>query len=78
MDKASRKERVQDQRCPYCGADRLDLSYDNVEIDDKEEFQEVNCMICEGQFIEVYYFHRVILTDISDDDFRIVLAGLPH
>ncbi len=36
MDKALAKERLRGQKCPYCGADRKDLAYGNVENDGKE------------------------------------------
>ena len=36
MDMALAKERLRDRKCPYCGADRKDLAYDNVENDGKE------------------------------------------
>ncbi len=71
MDKALAKERLQDQKCPYCGADRKDLAYGNVENDGKEVFQVVACTVCEKQFTEVYSFRRVILTDYPGEDFRI-------
>jgi hypothetical protein len=48
------RERVQEQRCPYCGAEREDLYYGNVEIDGKEAHQAVDCMSCEKHFTEVY------------------------
>jgi hypothetical protein len=71
MDKSVVKKRVQDEKCPYCGAERQELYYGNVEIDGKEAHQDVGCMSCEKQFTEVYSFHRVILTDYPGDDFRI-------
>jgi len=71
VDKALAKERLRGQKCPYCGAVRKDLSYENVENDGKEVFQGVGCMICEKQFTEVYSFCRVILTDYPGEDFRI-------
>jgi len=33
MDKALAKERLRDQKCPYCGAHTKDLAYGNVEND---------------------------------------------
>jgi hypothetical protein len=71
LDKALVRERIQYQKCPYCGAEREDLDYGNVEIDGKEAYQVVDCMICENHFTEVYSFRRVILTDYPGDDFRI-------
>ena len=71
MDKALAKERLRGQKCPYCGVDRKDLAYGNVENDGKEVFQGVSCTICEKQFTEVYFFCRVILTDYPGEDFRI-------
>jgi hypothetical protein len=65
------RKRVQEQRCPYCGAEREDLDYGNVEIDGKEAYQVVDCMICENHFTEVYSFRKVILTDYPGDDFGI-------
>ena len=70
-DKSLVRERVEEQRCPYCGAEREDLDYGNVEIDGKEACQVVDCMSCEKHFTEVYSFRRVILTDYPGDDFRI-------
>ena len=72
-DKSLLRERVQEQRCPYCGAEREDLSYGNVEIDGKEAHQVVDCMSCEKHFTEAYSFRSVILTDYPGDDFRIDL-----
>jgi transposase-like protein len=71
MDKALTKERLLCQKCPYCGADRKDLAHGGVENDGKEAFQGVACTVCEKQFTEVYSFHRVILTDYPEEDFRI-------
>jgi hypothetical protein len=71
MDMALAKERLRDRKCPYCGADRKDLAYDNVENDGKEVFQVVSCIICEKHFTEVYSFNRVIPTDYPGEDFRI-------
>ena len=71
MDKTLTKERLRGQKCPYCGADRKDLAYGNVENDGKEIFQGVDCIACEKQFTEVYSFCRVILTDYPREDFRI-------
>jgi hypothetical protein len=71
MDKALVRERIQHQKCPYCGAEREELDYGNVEIDGKEAYQVVDCMVCERHFTEVYSFWRVILTDHPGNDFRI-------
>jgi hypothetical protein len=71
MDKPPAKERLRSQECPYCGADRKDLAYDNIENDGKEVFQVVACTVCEKHFTEVYSFRRVILTDHPGEDFRI-------
>ena len=71
MDKPLVTERIKEQKCPYCGADREDLDYGNVEIDGKEAYQVVDCMVCEKHFTEVYSFRRVILTDHPGDDFRV-------
>ena len=71
MDEALVIKRIQNQMCPYCGADREDLSYDNVEIVGKEAYQVVDCMVCEKHFTEVYAFRGMILTDHPGDDFRI-------
>ena len=71
MDKALVKERLRRQKCPYCGVERKDLLYGNVEIDGKEAFQEVDCTLCEKHFTEVYSFRKVILTDHPGEDFRI-------
>ncbi len=71
MDMALAKKRLRGQKCPYCGADRKDLAYGNVENDGKEVFQVVDCTVCEKQFTEVYSFRRVILTDYPGEDFRI-------
>lgn len=71
MDMTQAKKRIQERRCPYCGAGREHLNYGNVEIDGKEVFQVVDCMTCELHFTEVYAFRRVILTDQSGEDFRI-------
>ena len=70
-DKSLVRAKVQEQRCPYCGAEREDLDYGNVEIDGKEAYQVVDCMSCENHFTEVYSFRRVILTDYPGDDFRV-------
>ena len=75
LDKELVIERIQYQKCPYCGAEREDLDYGNVEIDGKEAYQVVDCMICENHFTEVYSFRRVILTDYPCHDFRIDLDG---
>jgi hypothetical protein len=72
MDKTLVKKRLRDQKCPYCGADRKDLAYENIENDGKEVFQVVDCAACEKHFTEVYSFCRVILTDDPEEDFRIV------
>lgn len=48
-----------------------ELDYGNVEIDGKEAYQVVDCMVCERHFTEVYSFWRVILTDHPGNDFRI-------
>jgi len=71
MNKALVIKRILNQMCLYCGADREDLSYDNVEIDGKEAYQIVDCMVCEKHFTEVYAFRRVILTDHPGEGFRI-------
>jgi hypothetical protein len=71
MDKSMVMERIQNQICPYCGADRIDLSYDNVEIDGQEAHQTVDCMVCEKHFTEVYVFRGVILSNHPRGDFRI-------
>lgn len=71
MDKALLRERILKQKCPYCGAEREDLDYGNVEIDGKEAYQSVNCIVCEGRFTEVYRFSKVILNDYSGDDFGV-------
>lgn len=73
MDKALAKERLKIQNCPYCGAERKDLAYGDIENNGKEVFQVVDCTACEKHFTEVYAFHRVILTDYAGDDFRIDL-----
>lgn len=73
MDKDLTRERIQERRCPYCGAGREHLHYGNVEVDGKEASQVVDCMACERHFTEVYRFQRVILTDEPGDDFRIDL-----
>ena len=70
-DKSLVRERVQEQRCPYCGAEREDLYYRDVEIDGKDAYQAVDCMACEGHFTEIYSFRSVILTEYPGDDFRI-------
>ncbi|MGD2149264.1 MAG: hypothetical protein PVJ20_00355 [Desulfobacterales bacterium] len=36
MDKTLAKQRLRDQKCPYCGADRKDLAYGNVENHSKD------------------------------------------
>jgi hypothetical protein len=41
MDKALAKERLRSQKCPYCGADRKDLAYSNVENDGKRVFIKI-------------------------------------
>ena len=71
LNKALAKERLRDRKCPYCGADRKDLAYVNLENDGKEVFQNVDCTLCEKQFTEVYSFCRVIFTDYPGEDFRI-------
>ena len=71
MNKTMVMERILNQMCPYCGAGREDLSYDNVEIDGKEAYQVVDCMVCEKHFTEVYAFRGVIMTDHPGNDFRI-------
>lgn len=71
MDKALAKKRLRGRKCPYCGADRKDLVYGDVENHGKEVFQVVSCIDCEKQFTEVYSFCRVILTDYPGEDFRI-------
>jgi hypothetical protein len=73
MDKTLVRERIQYQKCPYCGAEREDLDYGNAEIDGKEAYQVVDCMVCDRRFTEVYSFQRVILTDYPGDDFRVDL-----
>lgn len=65
------ERRIQQYRCPYCGVERENLAYGNIEIDGKEAFQVVDCMSCERHFTEVYAFQRVILTDHPGDDFII-------
>jgi hypothetical protein len=71
MDMTLTKERLRDQKCPYCGADRKDLMYGNLENDSKEVSQSVDCTVCEKHFAEVYSFCRVILTNYPGEDFRI-------
>jgi transcriptional regulator NrdR family protein len=71
MDMALAKERLRDRKCPYCGADRKNLVYVNLENDGKEVSQSVDCTACEKHFTEVYSFHRVIITDYPGEDFRI-------
>lgn len=71
MDKVLAKERLRGRKCPYCGADRNDLAYGNIENDGKEVFQVVDCTICEKPFTEVYSFRRVIFTDYPGEDFGI-------
>ena len=75
MDKALVKERLQLQKCPYCGAERNDLILGNVEIDGKEAFQAIDCTFCEKHFTEVYSFQRVILTDHPGEDFGMDFDG---
>ena len=71
MDKTVVIERILNQMCPFCGSDREDLCYDNVEIDGKEAYQVVDSLVCENHFTEVYCFRGVILTDHPGDDFII-------
>lgn len=71
MDMTLARGRLRDRKCPYCGADRKNLVYDNVENDGKEVFQVVSCIACEKHFTEVYSFCRVILTDYPGRDFRV-------
>ena len=71
MDMALAEERLRSRKCPYCGADRNDLVYGNVENDVKEVCQVVDCTLCEKHFSEMYSFCRVILTDYPGEDFRI-------
>ncbi|MGA8180085.1 MAG: hypothetical protein WB792_08495 [Desulfobacterales bacterium] len=71
MDKALTTERLRNQKCPYCGADKKDLAHGSFENDGKEVFQTVDCIACEKHFTEVYSFYRVILTDNPGKDFRI-------
>jgi len=71
MDKTLAKERLRSQKCPYCGTDRKDLAYENIENYGKEVLQVVSCIDCEKHFTEVYSFCRVILTDYPGEDFRI-------
>jgi len=71
MDMALAKERLRSRKCPYCGVDRKDLAYGDVENDGKEVSQGVDCTACEKHFTEVYSFCRVILTDYPGEDFRI-------
>ena len=59
MEKYLIRERVKEQRCLYCGAEREDLYYRDVEIDGKEAYQAVDCMICKGQFTETYSFRAL-------------------
>ena len=73
MDTALAKKRLQERKCPYCGDERKDLDYGNVEIDGKEAFHVVYCASCEKHFTEVYSFSRAILTDYPGEDFRIYL-----
>jgi hypothetical protein len=63
MDKALVKERLQSQKCPYCGADRKDLAYGNIENDGKEVFQVVDCTFCEKHLTEVYSLNNVCATN---------------
>ena len=69
------RERLQLQKCPYCGAERKNLLYGNVETDGKESFQEVDGTLCEKHFTEVYSFQRVILTDHPGEDFGMDFDG---
>ena len=39
MYNALAKERLRGRKCPYCGADRKDLAYENIENDSKEVLQ---------------------------------------
>ena len=71
MEKALVQERLKHQKCPYCGAERKDLFYGNIETDGKEAFQAIGCTLCEKRFTEVYSFSRAILTDNPEADFMI-------
>jgi len=71
MDKALAKERLRDQKCPYCGVDKKEMIYSHVENDGKEAFQRIDCAVCEKHFTEVYSFCRVILTDYPGEGFMI-------
>jgi len=75
MDMALAKERLRSRKCPYCGVDRKDLAYGDVENDGKEFSQGVDCTACEKHFTEVYSFCRVILADYPGEDFRIDFSG---
>ena len=60
------RKRIEQDTCPYCGAGKLELSYENVEIDGAEAHQSVSCMACERNFTEVYGFKALILPDAPD------------
>jgi hypothetical protein len=45
--------------CPFCGADKADVYYDDPEIDAECAVQECFCNLCEHRWREVYKFYLI-------------------
>ena len=78
MDKALVKERLQLQKCPYCGAERKDLLYGEVKTGGKEAFHEVACTLREKHFTEVYSFILSFLPTIREKTSELILMTESH
>lgn len=65
-------KRIQEDQCPYCGADKQSIAYDSPEIDGRDASQACSCVECEGEWSEVYRFHRVLLNDEKTDELEII------
>ena len=64
--KAQIIERIKSEYCPYCGSSK---TYDgNQEVNRKEVRQVMYCEDCDYHWTEVFKFHKVILTDMPEDE----------
>ena len=46
------------QLCPYCGG--ADLDWQELNVQDAAVTQEVSCMTCDAEWIDVYEFTRIV------------------
>ena len=57
------KKRIDGDQCPYCGAEKIAISYDDLEVDAQMANQKACCLICDNAWTEIYHFIGVVLED---------------